>query len=180
MSEWPTPYFHSSLNNQPLKRFMACGWWVSYKLWGPKICIQKHNNKSEKYRQLRKLFFFFKDCIDLFLERREGREKGKRNVNVWLPLACPLLGTWPATQACALTGNRTNDPLVCRLALNPLSHISQARSYIFLLVWVSQISLTNINICPRSDKYNQSCVNKSFPSCCLGGDSHGTHTDVIA
>ena len=38
---------------------------------------------------------------------------------MWLPLACPLLGTWPATQACALTGNRTGDPSVRRPALNP-------------------------------------------------------------
>ena len=37
----------------------------------------------------------------------------------------PLLGTWPTTQACALTGNRTSYPLVCSLALNPLSHTSQ-------------------------------------------------------
>ena len=29
---------------------------------------------------------------------------------------CPLLATWPATQACALTGNQTSDPLVHRLA----------------------------------------------------------------
>ena len=29
---------------------------------------------------------------------------------MWLPLACPLLGTWPATQVCALTGNWTGDP----------------------------------------------------------------------
>ena len=42
-----------------------------------------------------------------------------------LALTCPQLGTWPTTQACALTGNRTGDPLVHRLALNPLSHISQ-------------------------------------------------------
>ena len=42
----------------------------------------------------------------LFLERGKGREKEReRNINVWLPLTCPLLGTWPATQACALTGN---------------------------------------------------------------------------
>ena len=40
---------------------------------------------------------------------------------MWWPLARPLLGSWPATQACALTGNRTRDPLVHRLALNPLS-----------------------------------------------------------
>ena len=37
----------------------------------------------------------------------------------------PLLGTWPTTQACDLTGNQTSDPLVCRLALNPLSHTNQ-------------------------------------------------------
>ena len=28
-----------------------------------------------------------------------------RNINVWLRLMHPLLGTWPATQACALTGD---------------------------------------------------------------------------
>ena len=43
----------------------------------------------------------------------------------WLPLACPPLGTWPATQACTLTGNRTGDPLVGRPALSPLSHTSR-------------------------------------------------------
>ena len=63
----------------------------------------------------------------LFIFRRQGRDKEReRNINVWLPLACPLLGTWPAIQACALTGNQTSDPLVfCRPALNPLSHTSQ-------------------------------------------------------
>ena len=36
----------------------------------------------------------------LSLERGRGREKEReRNMNVWLPLAHPLLGTWPATQA---------------------------------------------------------------------------------
>ena len=43
----------------------------------------------------------FKDVI-YFLER--GREKEReRNINVWLPLAGPLLGTWLTTRACALT-----------------------------------------------------------------------------
>ena len=56
---------------------------------------------------------FLKDFIYFFLERGEGREKErKRNINVWLLLTWPLLGTWPATQACALTGNRTGDSLV--------------------------------------------------------------------
>ena len=38
--------------------------------------------------------------IYLLLERGGGREKEReRNISVWLPL------TWPATQACTLTGN---------------------------------------------------------------------------
>ena len=62
----------------------------------------------------------------LFSDRGEGREKeAERNINVWLPLVRSLLGTWPATQACALTGNRTGDPLVRSPAFNPLSHTSQ-------------------------------------------------------
>ena len=71
---------------------------------------------------------FLKYFIYLFSERGEGREEEReRNINVQLPLTRPLLGTWPATQACALTGNRTSDPLVCRPALNPLSHTSQGK-----------------------------------------------------
>ena len=46
---------------------------------------------------------------------------------MWLPLMRPLLGTWPTTKACALTGNRTSNPLVHRLLLNPLSHTSQGQ-----------------------------------------------------
>ena len=55
--------------------------------------------------------FLKKDFIYLFLEGGGGREKKReRNINVWLPLTRPLLGTWSATQACALTGNQTGDP----------------------------------------------------------------------
>ena len=50
--------------------------------------------------------YFFKD----FIYSWKGGRKRERNINVWLSLVCPLLGTWPATQACALTGNRTCDP----------------------------------------------------------------------
>ena len=43
-------------------------------------------------------FVFLKDFIYLFLDTGEGREKEReRNINVWLPLVCPLLGTLPAT-----------------------------------------------------------------------------------
>ena len=38
---------------------------------------------------------------------------------------------WPATQACALTGTQTSDPLVCRQGLNPLNHTSQDYYYFF-------------------------------------------------
>ena len=59
----------------------------------------------------------------MFLDSREGKEKEReRNICVWLPLACPLLGTWPSAQACALTGNRTSDRLVRRHTLNALSY----------------------------------------------------------
>ena len=67
--------------------------------------------------------FFLKLYLYIFRETERFRE---RNVNVWLSLACmALLGTWPATQANALTGNQTRDPLVHRLTLSPLSHTSQ-------------------------------------------------------
>ena len=76
--------------------------------------------------------YFFKDFIYLFLDRGAGRkEKREININLWLPLVHPHLGTWPTTQACALTGNWTSNPLVHRLALNPLSHTSQGCFDIF-------------------------------------------------
>ena len=61
------------------------------------------------------------------------REARERNINVWLPLACPLLGTWPTTQACALTGNQTCDPLVHRPTLNLLSHTSQGATCVSIV-----------------------------------------------
>ena len=40
----------------------------------------------------------------------EGKEKEReRNITVWVPLIRPLLGTWPETQACALTENRESN-----------------------------------------------------------------------
>ena len=44
---------------------------------------------------------------------------------MWLPPAHSQLDTWPATQACAPTGNQTGDPSVHRLALNLLSRTSR-------------------------------------------------------
>ena len=68
---------------------------------------------------------FFKYFIYLFLDRGERTEKEKgKNTSVWLPLTHLPLENWPTTQTCVLTGNRTGDCLVCRSALNPLSHTS--------------------------------------------------------
>ena len=68
----------------------------------------------------RRPFFFFKDFIYLFLKK--GREEEREgNISVWLPFVRPLLGTWPTTHACALTGNGTDD----RCTFSPLSHTSQ-------------------------------------------------------
>ena len=65
-----------------------------------------------------------------------------------LPLTHPLLGTWPATQACALTGNQTSDSLVHRPVLNPLSHTSQGRVLILKEKNLTQSFsfLNNVNI----------------------------------
>ena len=64
------------------------------------------------------LFIFYK-------EGKGGRKRGRQTVMCGCLSHSTPLGTWPGTQACALTGNRTGDPLVHRLVLNPLSHTSQ-------------------------------------------------------
>ena len=77
------------------------------------------------------LFVFFLKRFYSFIFRDKKRYliiPFQRNINVWLPLARPLLGTWPAAQLCALTGNRTSNLLVHRMALNLLSHASQGSS----------------------------------------------------
>ena len=59
----------------------------------------------------------------------EGEREGEKHPCV-VASHTPQPGTWPTTQACALTGNRTNNPLI----LNPLSHTSQGHnlfSYFF-------------------------------------------------
>ena len=77
------------------------------------------------------LFFLKRILVILFVDRgREGEREGEKNINVCLPLKHSLLGTWLKTQACALTGNQTRNPLVCRPALNPLSHTSQGRLHL--------------------------------------------------
>ena len=75
------------------------------------------------------LFLFFKDLFTIRERGKRGRETSvcERYID-WLPLACPQLGTWPATQACALTGDWTSDLAIHRPALNPLNHTSQGNN----------------------------------------------------
>ena len=85
------------------------------------------------------IFILFKDFIDLFLERREGREKEReRNIDVQeihhsVASCTPLTGNLARTQACALTGNQTGNTSVCRPVLSPLKDTSQGCNYSFKL-----------------------------------------------
>ena len=59
------------------------------------------------------------------------------------------------TQACALTGNETGNPLVCRPALNPLSQPARAEVSPFAIAWVDMenIMLSEIKQL-EEDKYH--------------------------
>ena len=97
------------------------------------ICL--YHKSLGKLGNAEVLFFFLKDFIYLFLEKGVR----ERNITLWLPLKHLLLGTWPTTQTCALTGNQTGDPLFSQAGPQSLSHVSQGRFYSFL--WPSRIPL---------------------------------------
>ena len=50
------------------------------------------------------LFCFFLKTLFIYFEREGRKKERERNINR-LPLAHSQLGTWSATQACAVTGN---------------------------------------------------------------------------
>ena len=73
---------------------------------------------------------FLKEFIYLILEREGGKEKDREKhqcagEHQSVASCTPQPQPWPATQACALTGNQTSDLLVCRTMPSPLSHPSQ-------------------------------------------------------
>ena len=92
---------------------------------------------KEQFFECDCIIFFLKILFIYFYREGKGRRKKGRQMSVckryvdWLPLLCPQLGTWLATQACALTGNQTGDLLVNRQVLSPLSHISQGRMCLY-------------------------------------------------
>ena len=75
------------------------------------------------------IFSLFKKAFYLFIF--VGEKERERNIDVWEipPFAHPQLGTWPTTQACALTGNWTCKPA----ALIPLNHTSQGYFFSFFI-----------------------------------------------
>ena len=56
----------------------------------------------------------------------EGEREGEKCQCV-VASSMPPTGDLAHNQACALIGNQTGNPLVCRPVLNPLSHTSQGR-----------------------------------------------------
>ena len=92
-------YRYTNIENPP--GWIYCG--VENKM---KVAEQYVFSFSFKTNPLKTMLFLKK--IYLFLERREGREKGReasmceRYIDQ-LPLTPPQLGVWLASQACALT-----------------------------------------------------------------------------
>ena len=63
---------------------------------------------------MRKVYSLYHWLFLSLRQREEGREESRERSIDQLPLAHPQLGTWPATQVCAPTGNPTGDLSVHR------------------------------------------------------------------
>ena len=79
--------------------------------------LRPHVSDAEAYFLLLKILFICREG------GREGEREGEKHHCVVASRASPA-GAPAATQACALTGNWTSNPLVHRQVLNPLSHTS--------------------------------------------------------
>ena len=124
--------------------------------WSTGWCSNQlnHTGQGSQILFLQRFYFIF---------RQRGREEEReRNISVWLPLTLPLLGTWPTTQACALTGNQTCDLLVCRLVLNPLSHTSQGSHILFSAQILCVFFWHQYLNCWSSFSATKSCLSFSF------------------
>ena len=135
----PTPPFLKSLIwMNPLLFSMGKSRSRRQKKFDHSPTVRSHISKSQIYFLFLLRFYLlisiylFIIFIHLYFREGKGERKRGRETSECGCLCAPLLGTWPATQARALTGNRTGDPLVHRPALNPLSHTSQGYFLIFL------------------------------------------------
>ena len=97
--------------------------------------------------------FILKESVYVFLERGEGREKERERNISWLPLAHPQPGTWAATQARALTRNRTPDLSVSGTTPSPLSHTSQGFTSLSSLLNWNVYSCYPASVSPLNSRY---------------------------
>ena len=90
-------------------------------------CLAKVSGGGQLFFFLifKKILIILKDFIYLVIERGGGRKRGRETTMCGCLSCAPAQGTWPATQACPPTGNRTCNHLVNRPMLNPLSYINQ-------------------------------------------------------
>ena len=110
-----------------------------------KVCLRSTEASQVIVQLVVGFFFFFFNILFIQVQRGRARER-EGNISVWLLIVYPLLGTWPATQACALTRNCTSDPLRLRQALNPQSHTSQGCLVCFRSVCVSRNSIKKLSL----------------------------------
>ena len=91
----------------------------------------------------------------LILEREEGSE---RNTDERETSIAPRLGTEPATQACALTGNRLIVPLVYRTTVQPTEPQWPARNPEPTTIWCN-VQHSNQLSCLLRDHVKHPCFN---------------------
>ena len=93
------------------------------------------------------LLFLFIYLFIFILERGGGggRKRERKTLTWETSIGClpntPWPGTKPATQACALTRNRTGDLSVCRMMPNQLSHTGQGHFISFIYFSLSYLAL---------------------------------------
>ena len=123
------------------------------------------------------LVFYFKKRFYLSIFRERGKEgKRERNTQVWqihhgLVASCTCqVGTPPATQASALTGNSTGDRPLCGAlwdSFNQLSHMGQGLTPLFYMrssneeKWCVQEHILKVN-CKASQSFPVSWLSCSF------------------
>ena len=111
-------------------------WFLEIRNYFPRLQNTNHYIYIHTYIYIIfKIFYLF-----IFRERgRAGEREGEKHQCV-VAFCMPQLGTWPTTQACALTGNRTGDPLVRRLAQSTEPH-QQGLATTFKLRYVGTLIL---------------------------------------
>ena len=121
-------------NFHKLSLEVACITYTLHKALG--CCSLQRAGKYSPYTgsfHLSFSFFSFRVYLFIFRERgREGEIEGEKHRWVNHQLHPLQLSTGPATQVCALTGNRTGDLLLCETILNQLSHTGQGLKVNFL------------------------------------------------